>query len=90
MTYTQVGNFDYTIPGEYFGDFADDFDTAAIDDDVCDAINAKLPDGVTLARNGMIFAELEVANEAREIDFAELLGAVDMEPILAKHETKAE
>ena len=57
-TTTQAGTFDYTVPAEYYGDFIDGYDTEAINDAVCDALNAQLPEGVTIARNGMIFADM--------------------------------
>ena len=86
MTTTQIGTFDYTTPAGFFGDYAGDFDTDAINDEVLDELNAMLPRGVTVARNGMIFAEVEMADEAREIDFAELLDAIDVATIANAHE----
>ena len=86
MTTTQIGTFDYTIPAEFFGDYAGTFDIDAINDEVLDELNAMLPRGVTVARNGMIFAEVEMADEAREIDFAELLDAIDVATIANAHE----
>lgn len=86
MTTTQIGTFDYTIPAEFYGDFASDFDTVAINAEVLAKLNALLPDGVTIAANGMIFAEAEVADAAREIDFAELLDAIDVATIANAHE----
>jgi hypothetical protein len=85
-TTTQTGTFDYTIPAEHYGDFAADYNTDAINDAVCDAINAMLPEGITIARNGMIFADVDKADEARELDFAELLAAVDVDAIVDAHE----
>ena len=64
MTTTQIGTFDYTTPAGFFGDYAGDFDIDAINDEVLDELNAMLPCGVTVARNGMIFAEVEMADEA--------------------------
>ena len=86
MTTTQIGTFDYTIPAEFYGGYAGHFDTDAINDEVLDELNAMLPRGVTVARNGMIFAEVEMADEAREIDFAELLDAIDVATIANAHD----
>ena len=89
MTTTQIGTFDYTIPAEFYGDFASDFDTVAINAEVLAKLNALLPDGVTIAANGMIFAEAEVADAAREIDYSELLDQIDVDAIMIKHEIRA-
>ena len=89
MTTTQIGTFDYTIPAEFYGDFASDFDTVAINAEVLAKLNALLPDGVTIAANGMIFAEAEVADEAREIDYREVLDQIEVDAIIIKHETRA-
>ena len=86
MTTTQIGTFDYTIPAEFYGDFASDFDTVAINAEVLAKLNALLPDGVTIAANGMIFAEVEMADEAREIDYREVLDAIDVATIANAHE----
>ena len=86
MTTTQTGTFDYTIPAEYFGDYAADYDIDAINDAVCDALNELLPEGITIARNSMIFADIDMADEARDLDFAELLEQVDVDAIVQKHE----
>ena len=91
MTTTQIGTFDYTIPAEFYGDFASDFDTVAINAEVLAKLNALLPDGVTIAANGMIFAEAEVADAAREIDYREVLDQIEVDAIMAiiiKHETR--
>ena len=89
MTTTQIGTFDYTIPAEFYGDFASDFDTVAINAEVLAKLNALLPDGVTIAANGMIFAEAEVADAAREIDYSEVLDQIEVDAIIIKHETRA-
>ena len=39
-----------------------------------------------IAANGMIFAEVDLADAAREIDFAELLDAIDVATIANAHE----
>ena len=89
MTTTQIGTFDYTTPAEFFGDYAGDFDIDAINDEVLDELNAMLPRGVTVARNGMIVATIEAADEAREIDWRELLDQIDVDAIMIKHEIRA-
>lgn len=86
MTTTQTGTFDYTVPAEYFGDYTGDFDMDAINAEVLDELNALLPDGVSVAANGMIFAEIDLADQAREIDFRDLLDQIDVATIANAHE----
>lgn len=89
MTTTQIGSFDYTVPAEFFGDFASDFDTVAINAEVLAKLNALLPDDVTIAANGMIFVEAEAVDAAREIDYREVLDQIEVDAIIIKHETRA-
>ena len=89
MTTTQIGTFDYTIPAEFYGDFANDFDTVAINAEVLAKLNALLPDDVTIAANGMIFVEAEAVDAAREIDYREVLDQIDVDAIMIKHEIRA-
>ena len=86
MTTTQTGTFDYTIPAEYFGDYAGDFDMDAINAEVLAQLNSLLPEGITLAANGTIFAEVDLADHAREIDFRDLLDQIDVATIANAHE----
>ena len=89
MTTTQIGTFDYTIPAEFFGDFAHEYDTEAIDAEVLAQLNILTPEGVSVAANGMVFATIEAADEAREIDWRELLDQIDVDAIMIKHEIRA-
>jgi hypothetical protein len=73
----------------YAGDFADDFDWAAVDAEVVDALNAETPDGVTVTASGEVYAELPVADEAREIDWRSLIDSVDLDTILQRHDLRA-
>ena len=89
MTTTQIGTFDYTTPAEIFGDFAHEYDTEAIDAEVLAQLNILTPEGVSVAANGMVFATIEAADEAREIDWRELLDQIDVDAIMIKHEIRA-
>ena len=89
MTTTQIGTFDYTTPAEFFGDFAHEYDTEAIDAEVLAQLNILTPEGVSVAANGMVFATIEAADEAREIDWRELLDQIDVDAIMIKHEIRA-
>lgn len=78
------------IPGEYYGDYADDYDHDAIRSDYRDAIQKHLPDGITLAMNGMVFADIDKADEAAELDWDEITNAVDLDAILERHDLTIE
>jgi len=74
------------VPDDYYGDYYDDYDHDAIRSDYRDAIQALLPEGVTLALNGQVFADLDVADEARQIDWREIAEEVDFDAIVARHD----
>ena len=74
------------IPGEYYGDYVDDYDHEAIRADYRDAIQALLPDGVYLMANGLVIAEDDVADEARAIDFQSIAESVDFDAIIQRHD----
>jgi len=72
----------------YAGDFADDFDMAEVQADYVSLINSRLPHGVTLHANGQVYATVEMADRAREINWRDLLNGLDVEPIFERHEVK--
>lgn len=85
MTTTTVTTYDYRVPAEYYGDQFDRIDTAAVDADVLDALNDLLPEGIRLAANGDVIADVDMADEAREIDWAELVANVAIDDVIAEH-----
>lgn len=86
-TTTEVGTTDILdVPGEYYGDFADDYDHDAIRSDYRDAINELLPEGVYLALNGAVIAEIDVADEARAIDWNAIAEEIDFDAIIQRHD----
>ena len=86
-TTTEVGTTDILdVPPAYFGEFADDYDHDAIRSDYQDAINELLPEGVHLALNGAVIAELDVADEARAIDWNEIARLIDFDAIIQRHD----
>jgi len=89
MTTTQIGTFDYTIPAEFYGDYAGDFDTDAINAEILTKLNAMLPDGIYIAADGSIYAEVALADVARGINWRELLDRIDVDTIMIKHEIRA-
>jgi hypothetical protein len=70
----------------YAGDFADDYDMTEVHADYVSLINSRLPHGVTLHANGQVYATVEMANRAREINWHDLLNGLDVQPIFERHE----
>ena len=86
-TTTEIGTTDILdVPGEYYGSFVDDYDHTAIRAEYRDAINGLLPEGVHLALNGAVIAELDVADEARAIDWNEIAEEIDFDAIVQRHD----
>lgn len=81
----QVGTVAYTVSADYIATVGADFDSEAVDDAVLAELNRLLPDGVVVHRNGTAWADPEVADAAREIDWMRLLKTIDVDQILADH-----
>jgi hypothetical protein len=81
----EVGYVAYTVSADFFAQFGADFDSEAVDDAVLAELNGYAPFGVTVHRNGKVFAEELQADSARLIDWAPLLKRIDLEQILATH-----
>ncbi len=75
----------YTVSADYIARIGADFDTEAVDDAVLAKLNALLPTGVVVHRNGKAFADADVAEAAREIDWTALLEQIDIDELLAEH-----
>ena len=67
MATTQVGQIEYQVPSEFYGDFVEDFDTEAVNAALLARLNEQMPKGVGVAANGMVFAELPLTVSAEEI-----------------------
>lgn len=89
---TSYGNFTNFAPesatlADYIagalGDYAADYDLTAIETEVRAALNAALPEGVSLAGNELYGPYDE---RSREIDYPAVLGRVDFWEIAARHE----
>jgi len=85
MAKVEVGIVSYTVSADYYAAVGADFDTEAVDDAVLAQLNLLAPAGVVVHRNGMAYAEEDVADQARAIDWAALLGQIDIDQILAEH-----
>lgn len=81
----EVGLVSYTLSADYYADVGADFDTEAVDDAILARLNELVPVGVVVHRNGKAFADPDVADIARELDWQHLLSQIDIDQILADH-----
>ena len=82
---TEITVVNYTVPAETYVEYGADFDTEAVDDAVLAELNARVPSGVTVLRNGTVVAEPAMAAKARDLDWDALLASIDLDQILAAH-----
>jgi hypothetical protein len=85
MSRIETGIVSYTVSGDYFARVGADFDTEAVDDAILAELNRMLPRGIVVERSGKVFAEEEVADEARALDWEGMLRRIDVDQILAEH-----
>lgn len=86
MTTTEITNIAHLLELDaYYGDYADDYDTDAIRADYVDALNDLAGDGVIVTASGLVYADLDYADQARDIDWRELAESIDLDPIAFKH-----
>ncbi len=81
----ETGIVSYTLSSDYYDRVGADFDTEAVDDAILAELNRMLPTGIVVERSGRVLAEEERAEEARRIDWEELLRRIDVDQILAEH-----
>ncbi|GAB3390580.1 hypothetical protein GCM10027568_14830 [Humibacter soli] len=82
---TEITTIDYTVSADVYARYGADFDTEAVNDAVLAELNAIVPEGVVVQRNGKVFAEKRVEDVARDLDWQQLLGHIDIDQILAAH-----
>ncbi len=82
---TEITTIDYTVPAEVYARYGADFDTEAVNDAVLAELNAIVPEGVSVQRNGRVFAQEHAESVARELDWKQLLDRIDLDQILASH-----
>ncbi|WP_369963689.1 hypothetical protein [Leifsonia sp. EB34] len=85
MSQIETGIVSYTLSSDYYAQVGADFDTEAVDDAILAELNRMLPSGIVVERSGKVLAEEEVADVARELDWAALLRRIDVDQILADH-----
>jgi hypothetical protein len=81
----EVGLVSYTLSSDVYERVGADFDTGAVDDAILARLNDLVPTGVVVHRNGRAFADPELAEMARGIDWQHLLSQIDVDQILADH-----
>lgn len=92
MTTTQLTTIIASITPEYYGDFAADFDTDAVNDDYREALNAAakaIVPSITVTGSGIVYVDVEDVETARDIDWNELAEGIDVEEIVKRHEIGA-
>ena len=73
MSQIEIAIVPYTLSADYLATVGADFDVEAVDDAILTRLNALVPAGVTVHRNGKAYAEEDAAESARSIDWDELL-----------------
>jgi hypothetical protein len=90
-TTTQITNItDKLDLTTYAGDFASDYDMDAVHADYVEALDELLPEGIHLYASGDVIADVDLADQARGIDWDELTEQVDVEAIFKRHDRTAE
>lgn len=85
MSQTEITTVPYTLSADYLATVGADFDVEAVDDAILAKLNELVPAGVVVHRNGKAYADDEVVESARSIDWDDLLGRIDVDQILADH-----
>ena len=85
MSQVEITVVSYTLSADYLASVGADFDVEAADDAILARLNELVPPGVTVHRNGMVYANEDEADAARAIDWDDLLGRIDIDQILAEH-----
>lgn len=93
-TTTQITNIAHLLDlGAYVGEFADDYDMDAVRKDYVTMLNDELAttgdSGIVILDNGDVIAELDMADRARDIDWADFTNERNVGPIFDKHESTA-
>lgn len=87
MTTTQITNIAHLLDlTAYAGQFIDDYDMDAVHADYVSLLNCDLPDGITLYPNGDVIAQVELADQARAIDWDDLTNERNVAAIFEPHD----
>mgnify|MGYP001559894208 CR=1 FL=1 len=90
MTTTQITNITHLLDlTAYAGDFIADYDMDAVHTDYVSMLNCDLPVGIDLYANGDVIAQVELADQARDIDWKAFVDDRDAAPIFERHDRTA-
>jgi hypothetical protein len=79
----EVGYVSYTVSADRLARAGADFDAEAIDDAILAQLNAAVAPFVVIHRDGKVFAEEDAAEDARQINWNELLEQIDIDQLIA-------
>lgn len=78
-----MGYVSYSVTAERPAGVGADFDSEAIDGAILVELNAKVGPAVEVHRDGKVFADEDTAARAKQINWNELLAAVDIAQLVA-------
>lgn len=86
---TTLGWYDEVLDlSAIYGDYAQDYDHAAVLGDYLDAINTELPDGHSLYPNGELIGPVDSPHTGDDVlDIKAIADGIDITPILERHDT---
>lgn len=82
---TEITTVEYMVPAETYAQYGADFDPEAVNDAVLAELNARIPKGVRVERNGIVTADDDSVETARALNWDQLLASIDVDQILAAH-----
>lgn len=86
-TTTQVTNISDKLDLTAFaGDFITEYDIDAVHRDYVSELACKLPEGITLCNNGDVIADVELADDARDLDWDYLASLVPVADIFERNQ----
>ncbi len=85
VTHTDITILNYTVNADVYARYGADFDTEAVNDEILRILNAEVPEGIEIHRNGKVVAEDFAIETAQKYDWAALLKRLDLDTILAEH-----
>ena len=82
-------SIDPTVSPDFYGDYADDYDIDAINDEYLAAIEAAAQEvvpSITVCRNGQIFVDITEVDLVDDLDWDEIYESIDHASIVNRHE----
>lgn len=86
MTTTEITSISSLLDlSDVYGEHAADYDTEAVLRDYAAALDDAAGEGVYVTASGVVYAETDQADRARDIDWKALADDVDLAAILDRH-----